>query len=203
MALTSTLLSLLGCEKQDKNDPGPYYFLQPQLPIVAPMKLDRAGAKYSVNFWVLPDRETKITYGFFMGFRSVLPADAPIATIIEVEKFLRQGDIPLEVKLTKLDASAEKKLQLFVPPEQVNGALVYVPIHDDLATIRTLTNGDSDEFLAKKLLDPSKRYSELEVAALQKAEPGYYRLDVRVLKDNAEAVNLALELLVSNYYKGK
>jgi hypothetical protein len=167
------------------------------------MKLDRAGAKYSVNFWVLPNRETKITYGFFIGFRSILPADAEAATVIAIDDLLRQGDLPMEVRLTKLGASTEQKIQLSASPQLVNGALVYSPLSNDLATIRTLTNGDSDEFLAKKLLDASKRYAEFEIAVLQKAEPGYYRLDVRVLKDNAETSKLALELLVSNYYKGK
>jgi hypothetical protein len=201
--LATTLLSLLGCEKQDKNDPGPYYFLQPQLPIVAPMKLDRAGAKYSVNFWVLPNRETKITYGFFIGFRSILPGEATTESMIDTEKFLRYDDIPLEVKLTKLDAPVEQKIQLFTPPKLVNGELVYLPISNDIATVRGLAGANGGELLEKKLFDPSKHYTDFSVAALQKAEPGYYRLDMQVLKGNPKASDIVTELLVSNYQPGK
>jgi hypothetical protein len=55
-------LGLTSCtNKQD-----PYFFLQPQLPIIQPFDLSQAGQKVSLDFWVLPPKKNSrnpINYG--------------------------------------------------------------------------------------------------------------------------------------------
>jgi hypothetical protein len=202
-ALAAAALSLPGCENRERAATDPYYFLQPQLPVVTPMKLDRAGAKYSMNFWVLPEQPSQRIRPFFIGFRSLLPLDTATATLIDVGEVLQYGDIPLEVQLTQLDALAEKKIQLLGPPELIDGDLKYTPLINDQAPIRRAVDADNDLLIAKKLLDLSKRDEYLQFAVVRTIAPGYYRLDVRVLKDNPKTSTIDTELIVSNHYKGK
>ncbi len=55
-------LGLTSCtNKQD-----PYFFLQPQLPIIQPFDLSQAGQKVALDFWVLPPKKNPrnpINYG--------------------------------------------------------------------------------------------------------------------------------------------
>jgi hypothetical protein len=55
-------LGLTSCtNKQD-----PYFFLQPQLPIIQPFDLSQAGQKVTLDFWVLPPKKkprNPINYG--------------------------------------------------------------------------------------------------------------------------------------------
>jgi hypothetical protein len=200
--LGAVLLSLLACEKQEPVDP--YYFMQPQLPVLTPMKLDRAGAKYTLNFWVVPELGSRTTYGYFIGIRTTQPNDAGLTAIQEVDEFLRLADVPLEVKLIKLDESAQKKIQLFGPPILVdNSELKYAPLSDDVAPIRKAVSADNDLLIKKKLLDLNQRQEYFQFASVHTPDPGYYRLEVRVLKDNPKASNLATDLIVSNHRKGK
>jgi hypothetical protein len=200
--VAAVALAFLGCEKREPVDP--YYFMQPQLPVLTPMKLDRAGAKYTLNFWVLPELGSKTTYGYFIGIRTTQPNDADLTAIQEVDEFLRLADIPLEVKLIKLDESAQKKIQLFGPPILVdNSELRYAPLSDDVAPIRKAVSADNDLLIKKKLLDLSKRQEYFQFASVRTPDPGYYQLEVRVLKDNPKAANIATDLIVSNHRKGK
>ena len=134
--LAAVLVSLSGCENRQKAEADLYYFLQPQLPVVTPMKLDRAGAKYSMNFWVLPEQPSRQVRPFFIGFRSLQPLDTATAALIDVKEFLRDSDIPLEVRLTHIDAAAEKKIQLLGPPDLIDGDLKYTPLLNDQAPVR-------------------------------------------------------------------
>ena len=201
--LAAVLVSLPGCENRQKAEADLYYFLQPQLPVVTPMKLDRAGAKYSMNFWVLPEQPSRQVRPFFIAFRSLLSPDMPTATLIDIGDFLQYGEIPLEVQLTHLSAPAEKKIQLLGPPDLIDGDLKYTPLVNDQALIRRMADADNDLLIAKQLLDLSKRDEYYQFAVVRTIAPGYYRLDVRVLKDNPKAATLVTELIVSNHYKGK
>lgn len=201
--LAGALLGLPGCENRGKADADPYYFLQPQLPVVTPMKLDRAGAKYSMNFWVLPEQPSQRIRSFFIAFRSSLSFAEETTTINDIGDFLQYGDIPLEVQLTQLNAPGEKKIQLLASPDLIDGDLKYTPLSNDQARVRNLADADNDLLIAKKLLDLSKRNKYFEFAVVRTIDPGYYRLDVQVLKNNPKASTIATELIVSNNYKGK
>ncbi len=55
-------LGLTSCTNQQD----PYFFLQPQLPIIQPFDLSQAGQKVALDFWVLPPKnppETQSTMG--------------------------------------------------------------------------------------------------------------------------------------------
>jgi hypothetical protein len=55
-------LGLTSCTNQQD----PYFFLQPQLPIIQPFDLSQAGQKVALDFWVLPPKKNPrnpINYG--------------------------------------------------------------------------------------------------------------------------------------------
>jgi hypothetical protein len=203
-------LALSACERREPVDP--YYFMQPQKPAVTPIKLDRAGEKYTMHFWVLPDPGSQTVMPYFIGIRTTVSFARDSALISKSKDFLSTADIPLEVKLTKIDEPAEKKMQLFSPPELVRGldgidTVKYTPLSGDLAPNRRLTGADGDLLMKNKLLD-LKRDADIDDRYFQFAEartpdPGYYRLEVRVLKDNPAMPAIATDLIVSNYRKGK
>jgi hypothetical protein len=202
--ICAALLSLTACERGEPVDP--YYFMQPQVPAVTPIKLDRAGAKYTMHFWVLPEPSSKIVTPFFIGIRSKASYELDAAALGAVKDFFRAADIPLEVKLTKLDEPTEKKIQLFSPPELVEGNLKYTPLKDDLAPVRQAADADNTLLIKNKLLD-LKDHEKIDDRYHQFAEvralPGYYRLEVKVLKENPNVPAVATDLIVSNYNKGK
>jgi hypothetical protein len=99
--------ALLGCEKREPVDP--YYFMQPQVPAVTPIKLDRAGANYTLHFWVVPEPSSQRVAPFFIGIRSMASYELDATALGAIDRFLRMADIPFEVKLTKLDGPTEKK----------------------------------------------------------------------------------------------
>ncbi len=105
--LGAALLSLSACETREPVDP--YYFMQPQLPVITPMKIDRAGAKYVMHFWVLPEQSSRRVRPFFIGVRLAQSTGESAETLIEIERFFIAADIPVRVKLAKLDAPTEKK----------------------------------------------------------------------------------------------
>ncbi len=185
----------------------PYYFMQPQLPVTTPMKIDRAGAKYVMHFWVLPEPSSRRVRPFFVGVRSTLSFDRDAAIISEVKDFLRQADIPVQVKLTKLDEPTERKIQLLAPPVLIDDKLSFAPLLNDLAPTREYADADNDLLIKNKILDQKRDanidYRYFQFAELRNPEPGYYRLEVQVLKDNPNAPKIPTDLIVSNHYKGK
>lgn len=213
------LLLLMGCTKTTTHDP--YFFLNPRLPVVLPIKLDRSGSAYAMEFWVVPEHERAPWYAifandpsekeiwvrnFFLGFRAVLPAEAETSEINRVEGVLASGELPLEVKLTKIDTSTNTKVQLYrwQDSSTVGAPGDFVPLKDEVVTQRQITNGDTVKLQNKGLENPTKRYVELQVATLRgEIPPGRYLYEIKVLKDNPAAANIQIEMMASNYQRAK
>jgi hypothetical protein len=214
------LLPLTGCDKAPPYDP--YYFLNPRLPVVMPIKLDRAGATYSMEFWVVPEHErapwTAIfardpsykeiwVRGFFLGFRAVLPADADSKELDRVRNALAFSELPLEIRLTRIDTPTNKKMQLHrwqeSSPEGTHGS--YVPLTSDLVRKHTIANSDTAKMLDKNLQEASKRYIEIEVASTtyKDVAPGHYRYELKVVGDNPALANMTIELMSANHRQAK
>jgi hypothetical protein len=199
----SALVGLVSCEK--KEVPDPYYFLNPTLPIAVPLKIDIAGTVFVQEFWVLPQQEKETTRvrHFFIGFR--VPENGVDESIKNTDKLLK-NDIPVKLLLKKIGSNKETVVQLLeraylnVKDQQ---ELMFVPLQNNIALKRKLTNGDPELYLKKGLTTPGSRYSEFEIASLRDPEPGLYRLEVQLLKDNPDLSALATELIITNYYKGK
>jgi hypothetical protein len=201
----STLLSGCGSKKETID---PYFFLNPRLPITAPLKLYQVGEKVSLDFWVVPEPDSQRVRGFFIGFRVILPAANKPNADAEFKKsdFLSSGNpqMPVRIKLIKIEGAVETKISLlerYFAAGMENS--IDRPIANDIVVRARATSADGELMRAKNLEDPEKRYREFQYAIANSVEAGQYRLELEILKDNAEAAKISTELLVSNYYKGK
>ncbi len=201
----SALLS--GCESK-KQTIDPYFFLNPRLPITAPLKLQQAGEKVSLDFWVVPEPDSQRVRSLFIGFRVVLPAFGKPNADSEFKNsaFLADSNpqLPVRIKLVKMVSGVETKIPLL---EEYFAAgmekSIFRPMSNDIAVRPRPTSADGDLMRAKNLEDSEKRYREFQYAMIDSIEAGHYKLEFEVLKGNAEAAKISTELLVSNYHRGK
>jgi hypothetical protein len=214
IAATVAALWLLGW-RSTQNRVDPYFFLHPKLPIVEPFAFDKAGAKKSVDFWVLPEENSTQTRTFFIGFRTVLAAgvsEAAVKAYHDNNDQIVLMDMPVKITLTKLDEPRKGRVELFemydVPGQSARERRRMV---GDIATRRFRTSSDIS-LLQKKGIsfdyDGGKRYSEFEFCFesyrdARPTAPGHYRVEVEVLKDNEKLAGTTTELMISNFNPGK
>jgi hypothetical protein len=201
----SALFSGCGSKKEVLD---PYFFLNPRLPITAPLKLHQAGEKVSLDFWVVPEPDSQRVRGFFIGFRVSLPASGQPNADSELKKtdFLDRSNpqMPVRITLVKIGTVNETKIPL-LEDYFVAGMEKSIDrfISNDTAIRPRATSADGDLMRAKNLEDPEKRYREFHYAMVNSIEAGHYRLELEVLKSNVDAAKISAELLISNYRKGK
>lgn len=196
-----------GCESK-KPAVDPYFFLNPRLPITVPIKLHQAGEKVSLDFWVVPEQAGQTVRPFFIGFRVVLPAAGKTNADVEFKKsgLLYDSDpqMPVRIKLVKMVSGVATKMSLL---EEYFAAgmekSIDRPIVNDIAIRARATSADNELMQAKKLEDPEKRYRESQYVMVNPVEAGHYKLEFEVLKNNADALTIVTELLISNYRRGK
>ncbi len=215
-ALCTALALWLTGWRSTKDHVDPYFFMTPQLPMVEPFSFDKAGAKKSIEFWVLPEEKTARTRVFFIGLRTVLAAgasDAANDAFFKKRDLLAYADMPVQIKLYKLDSPNAGQVEL-VEGYTVKGAegplsdsYATRPIVGDVATKRRPTDADNAALDKKGIPDDytqGQRIKHLEFCATKfPTIPGRYRVDIEVLKDNPEIASETTELIISRYHPGK